>query len=419
MAGQIQVATVAGKPAAGRLAYIDWMRGLACVLMFQTHCYNSWLSPEARKSALYTWSQLVGTLPAPLFVFLAGVSFALVTQRWWEKGAAPNAIARSTILRGAEIYGLGLLFRVQEFALGYPYSPWTDLLRVDVLNILGLSMMLMGVMCWAAGFVSKTTAESSEALMPAEAQGTMSGRRLPLTNLERLRKRTIVWSLVVAAMVALLTPLLWTTLRPRWLPWPLESYINGVHIYNKPQPWLFPLFPWSAFGFAGLAVGFFLFSDMAKRKETLTFFAIGSAGIAACAISLLLDGAPFRLYPAAIYDYWHTSPNFFLMRCGILLVILFLVYAWCRWGLGLRGFSPIIQLGNTSLLVYWVHIEFVYGRFSILPKGQCGSLKATAGLLTIFLAMVGLSLLRMRWKKPRAKALQTSRTPAPAAAGSG
>src|SRR5215469_11076573 len=65
-----------------RLAYIDWMRGLACVLMFQTHCYDSWLSPAARKSSsLIIWSQLGGTLPAPLFVFLAGVSFALVTER--------------------------------------------------------------------------------------------------------------------------------------------------------------------------------------------------------------------------------------------------------------------------------------------------------------------------------------------------
>ena len=83
-----------------RLAYIDWMRGLACVLMFQTHCYDSWLSPEARKSSsLIVWSQLGGTLPAPLFVFLAGVSFALVTERLREKGIERNAIAKRIIRR--------------------------------------------------------------------------------------------------------------------------------------------------------------------------------------------------------------------------------------------------------------------------------------------------------------------------------
>src|SRR5881398_3107797 len=360
-----------------RLAYIDWMRGLACVLMFQTHCYDSWLSPAARKSSsLITWSQLGGTLPAPLFTFLAGVSFALVTERLREKGVQRDAIAKQTILHGAEIFGMVLLFRVQEFALGYLWSPWTDLLRVDILNILGLSMMLMGVLCWATG------------------NGTVAAARV----------RTLVASFLAAAAVALITPPLWTTHRPRFLPWPLESYINGVHIFDKPQPWLFPLFPWSAFAFAGLAVGFYLFSDFGKRKGGPAFALLGAAGLLACWLSTVFDSSRFRLY--AVYDYWHSNPDFFLMRCGILLVILFLVYAWCRWGFSQKGFSTIIQLGKTSLLVYWVHIEFVYGRFSILPKGQCSALKATAGLITIFLAMLGLSLARTTWKKWRVRALQ-------------
>jgi uncharacterized membrane protein len=387
MADQIQAASLGGalaKP--GRLAYIDWMRGLACVLMFQAHCYNSWLSADGRKSQLYGLSQLLATWPAPLFIFLAGISFAMVTQRLREKGVARKAIARTTILRGAEIFGLGLLFRGQEYLLGYPKSPWTDLLRVDVLNILGLSMMLLGVLCWLTA-------------APTAARSKGKATR---------------WGLVVAAVVAIVTPWLWTTYRPRWLPWPLESYINGVHLYGRPQPWLFPLFPWVAFAFVGLALGFLLSSDFAKAKESRFFAVVGGAGIITSLLALLFDAAPIRLYSTAIYDYWHTSPNFFLMRCGILLALVSLVYAWCRWGWAQRGFSPIIQLGNTSLLVYWVHIEFVYGRFSILPKGQCSILKATGGLLIIFLAMVALSLLRTKWKKQRVTVSPAS--PAPAAA---
>jgi hypothetical protein len=106
------------------------------------------------------------------------------------------------------------------------------------------------------------------------------------------------------------------------------------------------------------------------------------------------------------------------MRCGILLLILSLVYAWCRWGLAQTGFSPIIQLGKTSLLVYWVHIEFVYGRFSILPKGQCSVAKASAGLLAIFLAMLALSLIRTRWKKKPAMVSRADSVPAVAPGGS-
>src|SRR5579863_9021497 len=84
-----------------RLAYIDWMRGLACVLMFQTHCYDSWLSSGARKSTFFMWSQLLGTLPAPLFLFLAGISFALVIDKLQQKSLSADQIARTTIRRGA------------------------------------------------------------------------------------------------------------------------------------------------------------------------------------------------------------------------------------------------------------------------------------------------------------------------------
>ena len=362
------------------------MRGLACVLMFQTHCYNSWLSPDAKRSGLYAWSQLGGTLPAPLFIFLAGISFALVTEKLRDRGTDRGAIAKQTILRGAEIFGLGILFRIQEYALGIGVAPWTDLFRVDVLNMLGVSMMLMGVLCWLTGAAAGNKKNSP--------QSSQSGTEI----LSRMRVWSIVAAIAAATGVALATPLIWNR-RFSMMPWELETYFNGVHTFRAPQPWLFPMFPWIAFAFAGLAVGFFLFSDFAKERQTAAFLALGGAGVAACLLSIAFDLGPVHMYDSSIYDYWHTSPNFLLMRCGILLIILFLCYAWCRWGFAERGFSPIIQLGQTSLLVYWVHIEFVYGRLSILPKGNSGIALATLGLAIIFLAMVGLSIWRTRWKK--------------------
>jgi uncharacterized membrane protein len=359
------------------------MRGLACLLMFQTHCYDAWLRPELHETQLYKLSQLGGTLPGPLFIFLAGVSFALVTEKLREKGIDRNAIARQTILRGAEIYGLGILFRIQEYALGYKWVPWTDMLRVDVLNILGISMMLMGVLCWATA----------------------------APNVSLARRRGTVTALLTATVIAMLTPPFWTTWRPRFLPWPLETYINGSHTYHQPQHWLFPIFPWCAFAFAGLAVGFLVFCEFARRREALMFGLLGVGGFGAILLSMLMDASPVRLY--AVYDYWHSNPNFLLARCGALLIILSLTYAWCRWGFAQRGFSPVIQLGRTSLLVYWVHIEFVYGRFSILPKHDCSIPKATMGLAIVFLAMLGLSVLRTRYKKGNVRA---SRPGAPAAA---
>jgi uncharacterized membrane protein len=352
-----------------RLAYIDWMRGLACVLMFQTHCYDSWLNAEARKTTFFMWSQLGGTLPAPLFLFLAGVSFAMVTDKLRQKGLPPNTIAHTTIRRGAEILALGLLFRLQEYVIAWGWAPWSDLLRVDILNTIGISMMLMGVSCWIV--------LHAEAVRSRQALGVTAGG--------------------VALVISLLTPLLWTTWRPHWLPWPIESYIDGVHNLGQPQSWLFPIFPWTAFAFAGLAVGFLLLSDWARQREAAVFALAGAGGVGLIYLARWMDARPEQIY--SVYDFWHTSPNFFLIRVGLLLAILSVTYAWCRWGAGQWGFSPLIQLGQTSLLVYWVHIEFVYGRLSIVPKHAAGIRTASFGLLVIFLGMLALSILRTRWKK--------------------
>ena len=366
-----------------RLSYIDWMRGLACLLMFFTHCYDSWLRPDLHGSFVYRFTQFLGTMPAPLFLFLAGVSMALVVEKLREKGITRNAIARQTILRGAEIFGLGILFRLQEYALGYKWVPWTDMLRVDILNMLGISMMFMGILCWL----------------------TSGG------SIEAARHRGIYSALAAAAVVALVTPPLWTTHRPRFLPWPLETYINGTHTYNQPAHWLFPIFPWTAIAFAGLAVGFCLFSGFTRRREPLFFGLLGATGVLALSLSVLFEVAPVHIY--AVHDFWHSSPQFVLARCGALLLILALTYAWCKWGFAQKGFSPMIQMGKTSLLIYWVHIEFVYGRLSFLPKHRCSIPLATFGLCVIFVAMLGLSLLRTQYKKKgTVRALQPQSPPA-------
>jgi uncharacterized membrane protein len=345
-----------------RLAYIDWLRGLACLGMFEVHCYDAWLSSAARSTSLYYWSRFSGTIPAPLFVFLTGISCALVTDGMRRKGATENKIAARMIRRGFEIFGFGLLFRVQEYILGLPWAPWTDLLRVDVLNVIGLSIVFMGVMC----------------------------------RMTRSRTASGILAAAIALAISCTTPPLWTTWRPRWLPWFLESYINGVHTYNAPQAWLFPIFPWTAFAFAGLAAGFILMSDWSKANPSRVAALFGGAGVAIFFLSRWLDARSGQFY--AVYDYWHTSPNFFLARTGLVLVTVWIGYAWCRWGLGQVGFSPLIQLGQASLLVYWVHIEFVYGRFSLLKQGAQGIPVATLGLLVIFALMVLLAMARTRTK---------------------
>ena len=322
------------------------------------------------------YSQLGGTFPAPLFLFLAGMSFALVTEKLRQKTLPAGQIARTTILRGAEIFGFGLLFRLQEFLVAWGWAPKSDLLRVDVLNTIGMSMMLMGVVCWLV---------------------------LAVRSGPRTRLALVLTASGTAVLISLLTPLLWTNWRPTWLPWPLESYVDGVHNLGVPQAGLFPIFPWTGFAFAGLAVGFILQSPWARTHEPRALFSLGLAGSVLMEFARWLEAQPHQLY--SVEDYWHTSPSFFLIRVGMLLVILTASYAWCRWGAGEWGFSPLILLGQASLLVYWVHIEFVYGRVSILPKHAMTIGGASAGLLIISVAMLALAYVRIRMKGRGAEVL--------------
>lgn len=352
--------------------------------MFQTHCYDAWLGGTARDSKFFMWSQLGGTFPAPLFLFLAGISFAMVVDKLRQKNLPPNQIARTTITRGAEIFGLGLLFRLQEFAISLGWAPWSDLFRVDILNTIGVSMMLMGVACWIV-------LAASDARQPSSHE-----RPRPETATGDIRALVAVAVLATAAISAL-TPLLWTTWRPRFLRWELESYIDGVHNLGVPQSWIFPIFPWTAFAFAGLALGFLLMSDRAKKIGAYAFLLIGVSGIVLVFVSKFLDSRGLRIYP--VYDYWHTSPSFFIIRVGMLLLLTTFAYGWCRLGPGQWGLRPLIQLGKTSLLVYWVHIELVYGRFAILPHRSQTIAGASEGLLAIFLLMLALSFLRTKFRE--------------------
>jgi fucose 4-O-acetylase-like acetyltransferase len=71
-----------------------------------------------------------------------------------------------------------------------------------------------------------------------------------------------------------------------------------------------------------------------------------------------------------------------------------LAFAWEARPGGLAKWSPVQQLGRTSLFIYWIHVEMVYGLIS-LPlhhRLTIGQAWAACGLFCIF--MLGCSLLK-------------------------
>ena len=130
-----------GTKSAGRIDAIDWLRGLAVVLMIQTHLYGYWTSPAAQATALFRDTRWWGGFPFRMFLLLAGVSMAIKFEAQIARGVERSAMVRGGVRRGFEVLVLAYLFRLQEFVLSF-FWDWRDLFRVDILNCLGASMML-------------------------------------------------------------------------------------------------------------------------------------------------------------------------------------------------------------------------------------------------------------------------------------
>ena len=68
-----------------------------------------------------------------------------------------------------------------------------------------------------------------------------------------------------------------------------------------------------------------------------------------------------------------------------------LAYVWTQYGSSGAGWSWVRQFGTTSLLVYWVHIELVYGRWlpwckNNLDEGQTALAAAVLIAMMLLLA---------------------------------
>ena len=63
-----------------------------------------------------------------------------------------------------------------------------------------------------------------------------------------------------------------------------------------------------------------------------------------------------------------------------------------RVRVGADGWSPLLQLGRTSLFIYWIHVEMVYGLDLAAAARRCRWLQVVACVF-VFFALFMLALL--------------------------
>ena len=114
---------------------------------------------------------------------------------------------------------------------------------------------------------------------------------------------------------------------------------------------------WAGFVFAGALVGTFIDgATRVYRLQAWLFAAPVVLGFAAYGASFLPS-----IYPQS--QYWTTSPTFFFVRVAMVAGLLPVAYAWehAPWRGVISRWSPVVEMGRSSLFVYWIHVEMVYG----------------------------------------------------------
>lgn len=323
-AAQGQAPLSASVPPPERLGFLDWARGIATMVMLQGHVWESFTDKNLRDHPAYVFSQFPGGVAPAVFLFLVGVTLALMIDGRERKGVSGVGRMWAAVKRAMFLGGLALLFRLQMYVFYYPHGAWTDLLKVDILNCMAATILM---------------------LSPMAAMGRVG----------RIRG-----ALFITALIAFGAPLV--SMYKGYIPAGL------VRSYLAPDNAAFSLFPWGTFVALGMACGTALRLIPSLERGPVMQFA-GWLGFALVIFSQYLSNLPYSIYENA--QFWLDSPALTMIKCGVILMVMTFAYFYNEWmpqmheaaNYPLR-FSVPKQLGKTSLFIYWVHIEIVYGRLS-------------------------------------------------------
>lgn len=325
--------------------------------MVMAHVNDAWTREADRHGSFYMRAVFVAGLAAPLFLFLAGWSLSMAASaRSLTVGHAGAASVALT--RGAQVLALAFLFRLQSQLLGW--GPFSNFLKVDILNVMGLAMMAAALL-WR-----------------------LSGSRTA---------RAVLFA-VATTLVTMTTPLIREAGVLAVLPDPIEAYIRPL-----PGRTNFALFPWAAFLLAGAIAGEVIHAARTRSQEIRLQWSLLAAGAAGIGLGYAASFQP-SIYPVA--NFWTSSPTFFFIRLGICTALVPISRAIDHFHGFMRTSCPgtfsvdtpgrvIATLGRSSLFVYWIHVEMVYGVLGrplrrALPIGW--SLVATAALCVLLYAIV-------------------------------
>lgn len=333
------------------------MRGLAVVIMIQCHTFNSFARLDVRQGGPYILSQFIGGMAAPLFLFMAGMTFGFQMEKLERR--EPNAWRRylAALKRAGYIMVIAFAFRLSNWVASLSRPDWQEIFKVDILNSMALGM----------------AAFAAIAALGAK---------------DRIR-----WAIGGALLVASLAPVV-ESLNWSGAPQIVQDYLAPGETRGR-----FPFFPYAAYIGFGLAAGAIVKRTAADALDRLMQW----GAIAAFALIFsahYFANIPFSIYP--VDDFWRSGPSLIFIRVGISLALVTGAYLWTTY-LSAARWSWMQTLGKTSLLVYWVHIMLVYGNIVKRMKRTMPIPETALAVCIVIALMVALAAARLAWKERAAR----------------
>lgn len=330
----------------GRLTFIDALRGLAVVWMIQTHVVNACLDASYKRGVLFHGLNLANGFVAPTFIFCAGAGFWLAVERKGEEYRRLGKGLWIYLRRLALILGIGYGLHLPVFSLTRlihtPQEKLWGFYSIDVLQLIVFSSL--GALCMLFIFP---------------------------------RLKWVAWACaLMAAVVICWTPVIWQLDPFSFLPAPLAMLLA------RQPPSRFPLFPWSAYLFAGVAVTALYRNHRLPGRLASILIAISSLVIL---VIFLVPGLPISY--VAQSEWWLSSSSHTLFRTvGVILAFFLFSLFEPRFPKQIGQFLQ--SCGQESLFVYVAHLLIIYGSsinsiLSYLSGGKIGPLIIIIYILAI------------------------------------
>jgi uncharacterized membrane protein len=311
-----------------RYAFVDLLRGIALIVMVETHVINAYLPMADRKNPFFFWLSFVNGLVAPSFLFASGFSLVIQAQRRWQDWINLRAPFWKQMRRLGFILLVAYYMHLPHFGLSkfltqHDLPFWKAAFQVDVLQCIVISLVFANLL--------------------------MIATRKP--------GRFLWAAALMATFAALVTPWMWA-----------QNFVGRVPLFlamflNQNGQSLFPIFPWISFVLSGCCAGHLFLSAASLREDSkymMRAFLIAVAGIG---VALFLRSIPALNFWNV--NFYTTSPLYVAIRIGCVLMICAGLYFLEKK----LGWVPqaVRLAGQESLLVYCFHLVLI---FSVLRRSQ-------------------------------------------------